>query len=172
MSISELQSSSKCALNNELLNSYKIDIVRYGKQILRYFNGDGIGVEVREASDASCFSKRDASSALDVKALQRCIAEAPPASSDCCARAPGGAFEACILAAAPQQVATGLKTEPEEMQPTDMIHATRRTEDGEGMATIGRNMYEPTADSGEPIIDTPGRGATGEVVQFAIDLVT
>ena len=36
-----------------------------------------------------------------------------------------------------------------------------------GLATIGRISHEPTADSGEPIIDTPGRGATGEVVQFA-----
>lgn len=36
-----------------------------------------------------------------------------------------------------------------------------------GLVAVGRNMYEPSADSGEPMIDTPGRGPVGEVVQFA-----
>ena len=37
----------------------------------------------------------------------------------------------------------------------------------DGLKNVGNNFYKETTDSGEPIIDVPGRNSTGQVVQFA-----
>ena len=37
----------------------------------------------------------------------------------------------------------------------------------DGLKNVGNNFYEATVDSGDPVIEVPGRNATGQVVQFA-----
>jgi flagellar basal-body rod protein FlgG len=39
----------------------------------------------------------------------------------------------------------------------------------DGLKNVGNNFYKETVDSGEPIVDVPGRNATGQVVQFSIE---
>ncbi|MBT5855598.1 flagellar hook-basal body complex protein [bacterium] len=36
-----------------------------------------------------------------------------------------------------------------------------------GLKALGQNLYQESLDSGEPIVDVPGRNNTGQVVQFA-----
>ena len=39
----------------------------------------------------------------------------------------------------------------------------------DGLKNVGNNFYKETIDSGEPIVEIPGRNATGQVVQFSIE---
>ncbi|MGA0241657.1 MAG: flagellar hook-basal body protein [Candidatus Marinamargulisbacteria bacterium] len=39
----------------------------------------------------------------------------------------------------------------------------------DGLKNVGNNFYVETMDSGEPIVEVPGRNATGQVVQFSIE---
>ena len=39
----------------------------------------------------------------------------------------------------------------------------------DGLKNVGNNFYKETIDSGEPIVEIPGRNATGQVVQYSIE---
>jgi flagellar basal-body rod protein FlgG len=38
-----------------------------------------------------------------------------------------------------------------------------------GLKNVGNNFYKETIDSGEPMVEVPGRNATGQIVQFSIE---
>ena len=38
-----------------------------------------------------------------------------------------------------------------------------------GLKNVGNNFYQETMDSGDPIVEVPGRNATGQIVQFSIE---
>lgn len=42
-----------------------------------------------------------------------------------------------------------------------------RFENPDGLQNVGNNFYRETLDSGTPIVDTPGRNMTGQLVQFS-----
>ena len=42
-----------------------------------------------------------------------------------------------------------------------------RFKDMDGLKNIGTNFYEVTQDSGDPIVDIPGQGSAGQLVQFS-----
>ena len=39
----------------------------------------------------------------------------------------------------------------------------------DGLKNVGNNFYKETIDSGEPLVEVPGRNATGQVVQYSIE---
>ena len=39
----------------------------------------------------------------------------------------------------------------------------------DGLKNVGNNFYKETVDSGEPVVEIPGRNATGQVVQFSME---
>ena len=44
-----------------------------------------------------------------------------------------------------------------------------RFKNPDGLKNVGNNFYQETVDSGDPIIEIPGRNATGQVVQFSME---
>ena len=39
----------------------------------------------------------------------------------------------------------------------------------DGLKSVGNNFYKETVESGDPIVEVPGRNSTGQVVQFSIE---
>lgn len=44
-----------------------------------------------------------------------------------------------------------------------------RFNNSDGLKNVGNNFYKETVDSGDAIVEVPGRNATGQVVQFSIE---
>ena len=44
-----------------------------------------------------------------------------------------------------------------------------RFKNPDGLKNVGNNFYKETVDSGEPVVEIPGRNATGQVVQFSME---
>ena len=39
----------------------------------------------------------------------------------------------------------------------------------DGLKNVGNNFYEETVDSGDPVVEVPGRNSSGQIVQFSVE---